>query len=281
VTAVGRHLTGLDCPTLDVDIREPETIEHLLDTNTVLFHLAGHTRVADSVKDPYLDFESNVTAFVELLLSARRTKAKVIFPSSPAIFAASQPLPLTETSLRRPTSPYGAAKLACEAYAQSFHACYGLDVRIARIFNVYGPGMVKFAIFDFWKKLTANSERLEILGDGTQIRDYLFIDDAVSALLTISEHGQAGEDYNVASGIPVTMLDLARQVAECMGCPNVEIHARGVSFPGDIPKWYADIQKISSLGFRPQTELRSGLVRTVFELNRRYGKGSTVALVHV
>ena len=246
-----------------VDVCQPEALDPHLDDSTTVFHLAGHTSVARSVENPLMDFRNNVQATVQILDSVRRANARLIIPTSPSVFKPGQPLPLAELCYKQPTSPYGAAKMACEGYANAYHSCYGTDVRIARIFNVYGHGMTRFAIYDFWKKITADPSQIEILGDGQQIRDYLYIDDAVDALITIARDGRAGEDYNVASGIPVKTIDLARQMAALMGHPEIEVRTLGRSFQGDIAQWYGDVGKLRQLGFEPQTNLESGLLKTI------------------
>jgi UDP-glucose 4-epimerase len=183
--------------------------------------------------------------------------------SSRPVFDPCNALPLSERAFTRPSSPYAAGKLAGEAYCHAYHRCYELDVRIARLFSVYGIGMFRFAIHDIVRKIQQNPREITILGDGSQVRDYLFIDDAVRGLTTIATVGEAGEEYNLASGVPVTLIDLARRIATCMGCPDLTIRTSGRSFPGDTPRWYADISKIRRLGFEPRVDLGSGLERTI------------------
>ena len=252
-----------DCQFVLADLRQSSALETLLHKDTCIFHMAARASVAISVQDPVGDFHNNVAAFLEVLESARRADCQVIFPSSSAVFNSDEPLPHTERAYTKPTSPYGAAKLACEGYCAAYHRCFDLNVKIARMFNVYGPEMNRFAIFDFIKKIKANPNEIEILGDGNQMRDYLYIDDTVEGLVTIAESGVAGEDYNLASGVPITSVELASAVAKEMGHPNVSIKTRGMSFPGDIPKWYADISKLKSIGFRPKVVLEKGLKKTV------------------
>jgi nucleoside-diphosphate-sugar epimerase len=172
-------------------------------------------------------------------------------------------LPLCETAYVRPTSPYAAGKVAGEAYCAAYHRSYNIDVRVARLFSVYGIGMTKFVIHDLIRKIQRNPRRIEIRGDGEQIRDYLYIDDAVRGLVHIAEHGEAGQDYNLASGVPVRLLDLALQIAALMGYPEIEIVPTGELSPGDVPKWYADISKIRRIGFTPQVSFDEGLLRTI------------------
>jgi UDP-glucose 4-epimerase len=187
----------------------------------------------------------------------------VIFPSTASVFDTSQPLPLDERARTRPTSPYAAAKLAGEAYCHAYHRSYGTDVRIARLFSVYGIGMRRFAIHDLIRKIQRDPRRVELLGDGCQLRDYLYVDDAVGGLMTVAERGAAGEDYNVASGEPVKLLDLARMIGAVMGHPGIDVRPTGQSFPGDTPRWYGDVSKMRALGFAPQVSLAEGLARTV------------------
>jgi UDP-glucose 4-epimerase len=187
----------------------------------------------------------------------------MLFASTASVFNASNPLPWAETGLPRPRSPYAAGKLAGEAYCYAYHHCYGVDVRVARMFNIYGVGMTRFVIHDLVRKVQADPRRLEILGDGNQVRDFLYVEDAARGLETIATRGKPGEDYNLASGVPVHVLDLARIVATLMGCPDIVLAPTGRSFPGDTPRWYADISKVRELGFEPRVSIEEGVRRTI------------------
>jgi UDP-glucose 4-epimerase len=208
--------------------------------------------------------------------AARQTGARVVIPSTASVCGRVNTLPLSESASTRPVSPYAAGKAAIEAYASAYHAAYGVDVKIARLFSVYGPTMRRFAIHDIIKKIEADPQRIEILGDGNQVRDYLHISDAVRGLQFVAEHGDAGETYNVATGDPVRLIDLGRTIAELMGHPEIEIRPTGQSFPGDTPAWYADVTKIRELGFSPRVTLREGLAETIRALT---GPGSEVYTV--
>jgi len=245
------------------DVAQAGTLDGLLDRETILFHLAASADVAKSVADPRADFDNTFRGVFEALEAARHAGSRLIFPSTASIFDASNVLPLPERAFPRPSSPYAAGKLGGEAYCHAYHRCYGLDVRIARLFSVYGVGMFRFAIHDIVRKIQRNPFEVTILGDGTQVRDYLFIDDAVRGLELIATDGAAGEEYNVASGIPVTLMDLTRRIASVMGYPGIRIAPTGKSFPGDTPRWYADVAKIQSLGFEPRVDLERGLRLTV------------------
>jgi nucleoside-diphosphate-sugar epimerase len=162
----------------------------------------------------------------------------------------------------RPTSPYAAAKVAIEAYCHAYYRSFGVDARIVRLFSVYGPGMHRFAIHDLIRKVAQSDTELSLLGDGEQVRDYLYIDDAVEAIILVARKGDPGEDYNVASGEPTRLRDLAESIAKLLDKPQLRIAPTGVSFPGDTPRWFANIEKIRSIGFRQTVPLDEGLRRT-------------------
>ena len=255
----GQHM----CDYVATDVSVPGALESFLSQDTVIYHLAARANVARSVEDPQGDFTNTLYGLFSILESAREYGCQVIFPSTASIFDPSNALPLRERSYSRPSSPYGAAKLAGEAYCSAYHRSYGLNVKIARMFNVYGPGMRRFIIHDVVRKIQQNPVELEILGDGSQIRDYLYIQDAVRGLIHIAQHGRAGEDYNLASGKQVRIIDLAREIARLMGFPNIHLRMTGASWAGDIPQWYADISKCMAIGFEASTSLDEGLPRTI------------------
>lgn len=264
VVAVDRKPFPTKIPkSLVVDVSCPNSLDDFLDSNTVVFHLAASADVARSVENPRYDFENTFRGLFEVLEAARRCKCRVVFPSTASVFDPENTLPLAERAYPRPTSPYAAGKLAGESYCYAYHRSFGLDVRVARLFSVYGIGMNRFAIHDIVRKIQANPEEIMILGDGHQVRDYLYIDDAVKGLVMIAAHGEAGEDYNLSSGEPVKILDLAKMIAEIMGYPNICIKPTSKSFPGDTKQWFGDISKVRKIGFAPEVELQDGLRRTV------------------
>ena len=264
VVAVDRKpFPDADQPARLIDVAQEGALDGLLDDRTAVFHMAASADVAASVANPRHDFENTFRGVFEVLEAARHAGSRVVFPSTASIFDTSNTLPLPERAFPRPTSPYAAGKLGGEAYCHAYYRSYGLDVRIARLFSVYGVGMFRFVIHDIVRKIQHNHRELSILGDGMQVRDYLFIDDAVRGLEIVATSGAAGEEYNVASGQPVRLLDLAHTIAEMMGHPDIVVRPTGRSFAGDTPRWYADITKVRSLGFEPRVDLKTGLQRTI------------------
>lgn len=245
------------------DVSAPGALDGMLDSDTTIFHLAASADVARSVENPRHDFDNSFRGLFEVLEAARKHDCRVVFPSTASIYDVANKLPLAERAFPRPTSPYAAGKLAAEAYCYAYHRSYGLDVRVARLFSVYGIGMDRFAIHDIIRKIQSNSQEVIILGDGLQVRDYLYIDDAVRGIALVAANGEAGEDYNLASGAPITILQLTKMIAETMGHPSICIKPTGVSFPGDTKEWFADITKAREIGFAPEVNLDEGLRRTI------------------
>jgi len=256
----------LPCVSHVIDLRTNGVLDSFLDERSVVFHMAARADVGESVRDPRGDFDGNIAVTFEILESVRSAGCRLVYPSTASVFDSMNALPLCETAYVRPTSPYAAGKAAGEAYCAAYHRSYNIDVRVARMFSVYGVGMNRFFIHDLIRNIQRDSRRVEIRGDGQQIRDYLYIDDVVRGLVHIAEFGEAGQDYNLASGIPVRISDLAHQIAALMGHPEVDIVPNGEPSPGDVPKWYADVSKIRRIGFTSQVTLEQGLQRTIHYL---------------
>jgi UDP-glucose 4-epimerase len=170
-------------------------------------------------------------------------------------------MPIREDAPLDPISPYGVSKLAGERYAAVFAKLYGLRVTSLRLFSVYGPRQRKQVVYDILTKLRANPKQIEVLGDGSQTRDFTFVTDVVQALLLVGEKAPAqGEAYNVATGKPYTIAELVQAWAVELGV-SPKINFSGSVRPGDPERWEVDISKLRGLGYEPRTELPDGLRR--------------------
>jgi len=270
---------GVSQPIIKSDLSEPGGFDLVKNEDVdLIFHLAGSANVPVSVREPVFDFKSNVVSTLNVLELARSQGGiKVVFPSTSSVYRPGARLPLRETSPVRPSSPYGAAKYASEGYCFAYHETYGLATVVLRFFNVYGPLMRRWVVHDLVRKLQRDPSRLEILGDGDQLREYLYVDDAVDALVLAAEKGEPGEVYNAGTGNPVRIKDLALEIIERMGLGGVELHFTMESWPGDIREWYADTTKFSRLGFSPKVARSEGLAKTVEYLLESGGHGKPMA----
>lgn len=250
-------------PGLAIDLCEPGALDAHLAPGDLIFHLAGSADVGKSLSDPLGDFRANTLATVNVLESARQAGCRVVLASTGSVYDPAAASPIAEDALLAPVSPYGAAKAAAEIYARTYRRAYGVDIRVVRLFSIYGPGRHGMAIADFAERLRTNPARLEIRGDGGQRRDYLHVSDAARALRLVAERGEAGGVYNVGSGEGRRIIDLARAVAAAVGFPGCVIAPEGQSQRGELYEMTADISRLTALGFAPRIGFEEGLAETV------------------
>ncbi len=230
-----------------------------------IFHLAANAYVPPSVADPEYDFNNTLLTTFRLLEFIRKNNYPAVFVanSSAAIYGSPTRMPIDESFPPDPISPYGVSKLALENYIKVFAQLYGIRGASLRLFSAYGPRQHKQIIYDFMVKLTRNPHELEILGDGTQMRDIVYVKDVVQALIVIAENGALkGEYYNVATGQGYTTREVAQIMCELMG---IQPHFRftGKVRAGDADKWIANIDRLKAIGYVPRYTLRDGLKETI------------------
>jgi UDP-glucose 4-epimerase len=248
------------------DIRDADAVSAATKGVDAVIHLAAQTGVVESFSDPRLSLAVNVDGTLNVLQAARRHNVRrIICASSNAAVGAHEP-PLTECSVPRPTSPYGASKLAAEALCHAFADAYGLEAISLRFSNLYGPWSIHkgSVVATFFKRLLAN-EAVVLHGDGRQTRDFLYSGDLTRAIRLAVESPVVEHLYQVASGCETSIADLARAcvaVAKRHGLPEAAIQY-GEARIGDVPRNYSSIDRIKAgLGFVPSVTLLEGLERT-------------------
>ncbi|MBM3264797.1 MAG: NAD-dependent epimerase/dehydratase family protein [candidate division Zixibacteria bacterium] len=273
VTVVNRPIAGKTPYTFHdtvkvvwADLRDPVFETTLCDGHyDVVFHFAGSASVSRSVADPYEDFDNNLGSAMRLLelLRLRCSGTALLIASSAAVYGDPDHLPMRETDPTRPISPYGATKLAIEHYAAVYNRLYGIPTASLRFFSVYGPRQRQLVVYDLIARLHDNPDTLTLLGDGTETRDLIHARDGARAAIAVFERGKLrGEVYNVASGQPVAIRDIARTIAQAMGVdPSISVTGQGRA--GDPIHWGADIDRIRQLGFIPEIDLEQGIADTV------------------
>jgi UDP-glucose 4-epimerase len=230
----------------------------------VIFHLAGNSYVPPSVKEPERDFSLNLHATFQLLetLRCQAPQTALIVASSAAVYGDPQAIPVFETALTDPVSPYGVSKLAMERYVAVYSRLYGLKAASLRFFSVYGPRQRKQLVYDFFQKLSRNPEELEILGDGTQVRDLVYVTDVTQALLLVHDRGSmCGEVYNVGTGVGQSTREIGEAVVRAAGL-TPKVRFTGAIRPGDADKWIAGLGGLTKLGYVPQVMLDEGIQQT-------------------
>ena len=245
------------------DVADPAVLEPALAGVDAVVHLASQTGVLPSVEDPARDFEGNTMATFRVLDGCRRRGiARVVFASSGASVGEVTP-PIHENIVPRPLSPYGAGKLAGEAYVQGFAGSFVMQTAALRFSNVYGPYSLHKdnAIPNFIKRCL-RGERLEIYGDGSQTRDFIHVHDLCDGIIAaVRADGIGGEIFQLGTSVETSVVELARLIQEVTGAEaEIDFEERRA---GEVYKSCVDISKAQRLlGFQPAIELREGLAQT-------------------
>lgn len=250
-----------------LDIRDP-TVPALLTRVQpgIIFHLAGCADMALSTTDPRSDFAANLEATFSFLESLRRASfaGLLVLASSAAVYGEPNDTPITEDTPVFPISPYGVSKAACEAYVRVQSRLFGFRAISARLFSLYGPGQKKQVVFDTIVKAFRNTDPVELLGDGSERRDFLYIDDAVNALIHLGAHDSVlPRIVNVCSGTSVTVREVANRILGIVRGKQSALRFTGERRPGDPISWVCLPTALEASGFRVTTSLTFGLERTI------------------
>jgi UDP-glucose 4-epimerase len=264
------------------DIRDREVCVKATKGVDAVVHLAAHTGVVPSVKDPFHDFEVNCVGTLNLLNACVQNKVqRFIFASSNAPVG-QHPPPMHEGLAPRPISPYGASKLACEGYCSAFYACYGLKTMSLRFSNAYGIySLHKNSVVAKFIKDGLLKRRLTIYGDGTQTRDFLHAEDicrAVVSVLPTDEQKSSdvwGRVFHLGTGVETSINDLAK-IVQTLFQSELQIEFKPER-KGEIRRNYSDISNARRfLGFEPKVELCEG-VSEVFKWFSGLGEQAILA----
>jgi len=254
----------------EADLLDVDAVHNACRGVDYVFHEAAIPSVPRSLKDPLENNQANVDGTLNLLVASRDAKVKrVIYAASSAAYGDSPTLPKRENMRPDPISPYATTKLAGEYYMISFYRCYGLETVCLRYFNVFGPRQDPTSPYSgvlakFISQMLAG-ERPMILGDGTQSRDFTYVDDVVAANLLARGADAAkvaGKVFNAATGRQSDLLQTFQILKKITAYPgDVKF---GPERPGDVKHSLADISLAEQcLGYKPKVGFEEGLVRTV------------------
>ena len=254
------------------DLRDTERLAPHVERAELLFNLAGQTSHLDSMEDPFADLELNCSAQLALLELVRRRNpdVRIVFAGTRQVYGRPRSLPVSEEHPIDPVDVNGIHKLAAEWYHLLYGKVYGVPVAVLRLTNTYGPRMrvrdARQTFLGVWIKQLLTGERMQVFGDGSQRRDFTYVDDAVRALcLAVLDDAAAGLVLNVGSHEPVSLLELAQRLVELNGGGAYDV----VPFPPDrlaidIGDYFADSSRLEQLlGWSPEIELDEGLRRTL------------------
>jgi UDP-glucose 4-epimerase len=270
--ATGRRSNLLDGVELvEGDVQSYERVHHATRGVDVVFHQAALPSVPRSVQDPLMSHAVNATGTLNVLLGARDNDVRrVVYASSSSVYGANPALPKHESHAAAPISPYAVSKQCGEAYCRAFSEVYGLETVALRYFNVFGPrqdpSSQYAAVVPKFIRAALHGEPVTIHGDGTQSRDFTFVQNVVDAnLLAATAEGVAGRTFNVAMGDSTTLNELVELIEEVVGQALSVRH--GPPRVGDVLHSQADIGAAREvLGYEPRFSLSEGLHETVKDL---------------
>jgi nucleoside-diphosphate-sugar epimerase len=254
------------------DVRDEHSLRRLVEGQEFLFNLAGQTSHLDSMTDPFTDLDINSRAQLAILEACRHHNPSIctVFASTRQIYGTPAYLPVDENHPIAPVDVNGINKTAGEWYHLLYGRVYGMRVAALRLTNTYGPRMrvrdARQTFLGWWFRLILEGRKLTIYGDGSQRRDFTYIDDAVRAFLLAAVREEAvGQVYNLGSPEVVGLRELAELLVDVNGSGSLEL----TPFPEDrkaidIGDYYADFGKIErELGWSPAVGLREGIGRSL------------------
>ncbi len=256
------------------DVKDVPKLWTLLQGVDCVYHLAARVRVPESIHYPSDYNAVNVGGTVAVMEAVRDTGVKrVVFASSGALYGEQSSQPIAENQVPNPNSPYGVSKIAAEHYVATLGTLYGIETVSLRIFNAYGPGQELPPsyppVIPHMLKQAQSGGSLVIFGDGSQTRDFVFVDDVVEALVAAATAADVNRAViNVGSGQELSINDLAGKVGRVMGKRPSLLYNR--SQPRGVSRLVADVSLAESLlGWEPRTPLQQGL-RLILEADRRF-----------
>ncbi len=254
------------------DVRQQSTMNYLVQDREVIFNLAGQVSHIDSMRDPFTDLEINCRGQLTLLEACRRHNpaAKVVYAGTRQVYGKPDYLPVDERHLVRPTDVNGINKIAGEYYHLVYNNVFGVRACSLRLTNVYGPRQLirhnRQGFIGWFIRLAVEDGEIQIFGDGSQVRDFVYVDDAADAFLRAgASDGCNGQALNVGGDQPISHRELVALLIEVAGTGRMRL----VDWPAekraiDIGSFYSDSARFRELsGWAPAVTLRDGLSRTV------------------
>jgi len=263
------------------DIRDPWSIRYLVKDQDYIFNLAGQVSHLDSMKDPETDLDINCKSQLSLLEALREnnTEARIVFAASRQQYGRPKSLPVTEEHPLVPVDVNGINLVAGESYHLLYNDVYGIRAASLRLTNTYGPHLLmkhgRQGFITVFIRRALEGKAIQVFGDGSQLRDFTYVSDAVDAFLAIGVTETAfGRAFNVGGAEPVSLLEVARL---CQDVADAGGTVETVAWPPDrekidIGSIYVDHSRLSrETGWAPSVGLREGLARTI-EFYREHGE---------
>jgi UDP-glucose 4-epimerase len=263
------------------DVRQSSTMQYLVRDRDVIFNLAGQVSHIDSMRDPQTDLEINCRSQLTILEACRlhNPATKVVYAGTRQIYGRPDRLPVDELQVVRPTDINGINKAAGENYHLVYNNAFGVRATSLRLTNVYGPAQLirhnRQGFIGWFIRLALEGREIQVYGDGSQVRDFVYVSDVADAFLRAGATDAVnGDVFNVGGHEPTSHLDLVKMLLKAAGRGSMRL----VEWPPDkkridIGSFYTDSSKFErTTGWRPQVSLKDGLVRTLDYYRRHLDK---------
>jgi len=227
----------------------------------IVYHLAADANLGASKKRPVYTINVNIDGCLNVLEACRICDTPMVYASTCEVYGTSK-LPFSEGAGLNPTNPYAASKAASDRICYSYAVCYGMDVKIVRLFNPYGPRQQLNKIIPTFYDQAKNGKEITVHGVGFDTRDYVYIDDIISGLW-MARGIPAGETINLATGVETTTVEVAKLIQEIT---KNNTNLKFCEYPpehGNIKNQVGTNYRAISYGWKPQVKLEEGIKRTV------------------
>ena len=255
------------------DIRDEDAMNHLVKGKDILFHIGMQTSHVDSMTDPFWDIDINCRGNMVVYEAVRHHNpgCYVIYAGTRGQYGVLETTPVDEKQRMQPTDVYGVNKVAAEGYGFVYNRAYQMPFCSLRVNNCYGPRHqmrhAKYGILNWFIRLAMDGETIKLYGDGSQKRDYNYVDDAIEAFLLAGANQDKcnGEAFNLGSGRARTLREATEMIIEAAGTGSLEL----VEWPADrkaieTGDYFADFSKFTAAtGWEPKVEMEDGLAQTV------------------
>jgi len=254
------------------DIRNRKTINYIVRDKDFIFHLAGQNDHVLSLRDPFPDIDINIKGSAVLLEACKNfnKEAKLIYTGTRGEYGVATQLPVNEETPINPKGIYELSSLAAQKLFKIYHDNHGIRSVALRLTNIYGERAQmkhdRFGVINWFIRQAINNDTISVFGDGSIMRDFLYVDDAVDAILMCAQENSAyGELFNVGHDKPYSFLEAAKTIVRIAGSGEWALAPfspeRLAQEPGD---YYSDIKKIkNTVGWEPRTDLEKGLEKTI------------------
>jgi UDP-glucose 4-epimerase len=260
------------------DIRHTHTMEQMVKNKDVIFHLAGQVCHVKSLMNPFPDIDINIKGTAVLMEACKQynREAIVVYTGTRGQYGHSVKLPVNEEVLPNPKGIYEISNLAAEQIVKVYHDIHGIRAVLLRLTNIFGPRAQmkhsRYGVVNWFIRQAIDNETIKVFGDGQILRDFLYIDDAVNAIImSVSKKEAYGEIFNVGKVEPTCFLELVKAIIKLAGSGRWKLAPfspeRKAQEPGDF---YSDISKIKKIvGWVPKVSLEEGLKKTI-DYYRKY-----------